>query len=377
MKPSSQGPLFSVAVESWAREKVRTSWVEKTEREHRVWTGHFEAINGNKPIGSYSKTDTRRFKEMLLDLPPNWNKDARLKELTVEKAAETARSLGMATMSDNNVNKIIGFVSAFWSWAAENYDEAPPQPFKGLKIRTKRQVREERDPFDTNDLNAIFRAPLYTGCHSLSSWKQPGNLVAKDAGIFWVPLVSLFSGARLGEIVQLYTADVRTEDGVTFFDINADGEDKRLKNSNSKRRIPVHPALMEIGFGRLLAMRQESGSQRLFPDLKRGEDGYYSSPFSKHFSRFLRSVGVKNAKNAFHSFRHSFEDACRNSGVPREVMDALQGHGESGMSGRYGKGYILKMRNEAMRTVRYDGVDLSHLKAEAEGSVEAAQALAR
>jgi hypothetical protein len=38
----------------------------------------------------------------------------------------------------------------------------------------------------------------------------------------------------------------------------------------------------------------------------------------------------------------------RNSGIPKEIMDALQGHGEEGMSRRYGKGYVLRKLAEAM-----------------------------
>ena len=62
---------------------------------------------------------------------------------------------------------------------------------------------------------------------------------------------------------------------------------------------------------------------------------------------------MKHGKNAFHSFRHSFEDACRNSDISKEIMDALQGHGEEGMSGRYGRGFFLKKLAEAMGRLQH------------------------
>lgn len=43
-------------------------------------------------------------------------------------------------------------------------------------------------------------------------------------------------------------------------------------------------------------------------------------------------------------------------------MDALQGHGEEGMSARYGRGFSLKKLAEAMGRLRYEGLDLSHLR---------------
>ncbi len=354
-------PLLSAAVEDWASEKARTRWVAKTEREHRVWMGHFVSLVGYKPINKYTKADGRVFKLLLLKLPANWNKYDVLKELPIDKAADKAAEDGLPPMSDSNVNKLIGFVSSFWHWAKENFDDALANPFKGLKIKTTKDVRDERDPFSTEELGTIFKAPIFTGCKSRRQWQQQGSLILRDTGLYWVPLISLFTGMRLGEIIQLYTADVREEDGILYFSVNKDGEDKRLKNSNSRRDIPVHPMLIDLGLLDYVERQRQSNEQRVFPDLPMGEDGYYSSPFSKHFSRFLKSVGVKRSKNAFHSFRHSFEDACRDSDVPKETMDAIQGHGEDGQSRRYGRGYMLQKRSEAMNRIRYRDLDLSHL----------------
>ena len=75
----------------------------------------------------------------------------------------------------------------------------------------------------------------------------------------------------------------------------------------------------------------------------------------------MKDLGIKHAKNAYHSFRHCFEDACRDSDVPKEIMDALQGHGEAGMSKRYGRGYDLRKLNDAMEKVQYQDLDVSYL----------------
>ncbi|CCQ72542.1 putative phage integrase [Magnetospira sp. QH-2] len=359
---ASSGPLLSDLVEEWATEKARTSWVPKTEREHRVWKGHFIDLAGDRPLTTYGKEDGRAFKQVLMNLPANWNKHLQLKGLSLSEAADRAKALEMPPMSDSNLNKIIGCVAAFWSWADNNYDDCPDNPFKGLKVKkSKRSVRDERNPFTLDELKAIFAAPVYTGCRSVREWSKPGDIVPRDAGIYWVPLVSLFSGARAGEVIQLYVDDVRQEDGIWYLDVNDDGDDKRLKTAHSHRVVPLHQTLIDLGFLTHVAQRRKQGKQRLFPDLKMGADGYYSSPFSKHFNRFLKAVGIKNRRNAFHSFRHCFEDACRDSDISKEVMDALQGHGEEGMSGRYGRGFVLKKLAEAMSQLRYDGLDLSHL----------------
>lgn len=355
-------PLLSELVQEWVEEKVRISWAEKTEREHRVWIGHFITLVGDRPLNTYEKNDGRAFKRLLMELPANWNKQKPLKGLSVDEAATRAKALGLTPMSEKNMNKLLGYVGSFWTWAEKHYDDCPSNPLKGLKVsQRQRSVREERDPFSIQELNAIFSAPLYVGCRSRDKWAESGMLKLHDLGIYWLPLVGLFTGARSGEIIQLYTEDVREENGIVFVDINGNGEDKRLKTPHSHRKIPIHKALLDLGFLRHVAMRREGRDHRLFPEMKMGHDGYYSSPFSKHFRRFLERVGIKSETNAFHSLRHTFEDACRDSRIDKDVMDALQGHSERGMSGRYGRGFALETLAEEMKKLHYDGLDLSHL----------------
>lgn len=357
-----KGLLASVVRKDWIAEKSTSAWVQKTRNEHSVWSQHFLDLVGDKPIGDYSKADGRAFKLALQKLPPNWNKQKQLRELSFAQAAQKAAELGLEPMSDKNINKIIGFIAAFWNWAAENYDEVKGNPLDKLKIKIKGNARDDRDIFSIEQLTAIFTAPLYTGCQSAQSWSEPGTALQKDSGRYWVPLISLFSGARLGEIIQLHTDDVRDESGVLHFAMVDEGEDQRLKTYSSRRRIPVHPELVALGFLKLVERRRASGERRLFPDLPMGEDGYYSSPFSKFFGRFLVTVGAKGEKTTFHSFRHTFEDACRDAEMPTEIMNTLQGHSEKGMAARYGKGYVLPKLDEWMRRIKYDGLDLSHLE---------------
>lgn len=360
-KPSA-APLLSVAISDWIREKSLASWGEKTADDHRIWADRFMLIAGDRPLDDYAKADGRAFKDVLLKLPPNWTKHPQLKDLPITEAAARACELGLQPMSITNYNKVIGFVSAFWNWAANNFDEVDKNPLQGLKLRKESAAFEERDPFTAEQLSRIFQAPLYTGCKNAKSWRTTGTHVPNDLGLYWVPLLSLFTGARSGELIQLYVSDIKTENGVTFLDINKLEDDKRLKTKGSRRRIPVHQTLIDLGFGKFVDHCRSEKRTRLFPEMAKGKDGYYSSPFSRQFRRVLEGVGAKTAKNTFHSFRHSFEDACRDSGVPRDVMYALQGHEDPGMGDRYGSGYAVSALNEHLQRVSYSGLDLSHLR---------------
>ncbi len=358
----SDGKLLSEAKEEWIAEKSVRNWVEKTEREHRVWMDHFISVIGDKPIDQYGKADARQFKNLLMRLPANWNKKDELRGLKISDAAERAAALNLTPMSDKNINKLMGFVGAFWGWAAVNYDENLSNPFKGMKIKIRVKARDERDPFTMDELKAIFSSPLYTGCKSARHWGIKGNHIPKDHGRFWVPLIALYTGARSGEIIQLRLNDIREADGINYFHLTNAEEDQRLKTSTSRRDIPIHQDLIKIGLLDLVKLRRSQGEDRLFPELKMGSDGYYSTPYSRHFRRLLESLGIKkSSKEVFHSFRHNFEDACRESSVSKEIMDALQGHGEEGMSGRYGRGYMLKKLDEEIRKLQYRDIKITHL----------------
>ncbi|MEP0171829.1 site-specific integrase, partial [Marinobacter sp.] len=358
----SDTPLLSVAITQWITEKTRTSWAAKTADDHSIWIDRFVIIAGDKTLEEYGRADARAFKEALMALPANWTSQADLKNMAFDEAAKKAAELELPPMSVTNINKIIGFVSAFWNWAKVNYDGVSGNPLDGMKLQKSGKARDERHPFTSGELEAIFNAPLYTGCKSSWSWLTPGKVVPRETGLYWVPLISLFTGARSGEIIQLYTSDIAEQDGILRFELTDDGDDQRLKTNKSHRFIPVHPMLKTLGLPEFIDKRRKAKQKRLFPEMPKGADGYYSSPYSRQFRRLLESVDAKHAKNAFHSFRHSFEDACRNSDVPSELMNALQGHSVPGMAARYGSGFGLKRLAEAIEKIEYPKLDLSHLK---------------
>ncbi|MFP1632922.1 DUF6538 domain-containing protein [Zhengella sp. ZM62] len=359
---SCDTPLLSVALAEWISEKRRTSWVSKTADDHRIWTDRFLIVCGDRPIETYRKADAREFKDALMALPANWTNNPELRDLRFDEAAKKSKELGLPPMSVSNINKIIGFVAAFWNWAKVNYDDISSNPFDGMKLARNSRARDERHPFTIAELEAIFRTPLYTGCRSAQAWRTPGNVIPRDSGLYWVPLIALFTGARAGEIIQLRMEDIASQDGILRFELTDEGEDQRLKTAGSHRMIPVHKALEDLGFGDFVERCRKRKQERLFPEMRKGSDGYYSSPYSRQFRRLLETAGIKHSKNSFHSFRHCFEDACRDSGISSDIMNALQGHAEHGMAARYGSGFSLKRLAEEMEKLEYGNLDLSHLR---------------
>ncbi len=264
-KPLKVSELLSVLIDEWAAEKGRSNgeWVASTLAANRLWAERFVEMMGDKPINEYRKGDAREFKVTLLKLPPSWTKNKDVGHLPMKEAANRAAVLGIEPMSSKNVNKVLGFLRALWNWAAANRDDVTTNPFDGLNVKISGKAREERHPFKTGELTTLFHAPLFTGCRSERYHNTVGAFLPVDQGVYWVPLLGLFTGCRSGEIIQLRQEDIKTDAEITYFQVTDDGEDLNLKTAASFRRIPVHQTLINLGFLQFVERQRKLKHKRL------------------------------------------------------------------------------------------------------------------
>lgn len=359
-------PRFSEAAKRWIEEKTRAGWSARRKDACESTARLFVEVVGDRLINAYTKTDTRNFKSMLADLPPNRSKLRQTRGLGVSEAAKRARELKLPKMSTTNINKQLTILSAIFEWSRGHYDGFDANPLANARIAQRSNARDQRDPFSVQDLELIFQAPVFTGCHSEAHWKLKGPHVLRGSAKFWLPLLGLYTGARLNELCKLRIADIRVKDGVTYFDINdeahSDKIDPGLKSHSSKRQIPVHADLISFGFVEFCNARKNAGAERLFPELLPDKYGKLSGGFGKHFARFLKSIALKRPKLDFHSFRHTWTDACRNSRLPNEIIYALKGEALKGTLARYGDGRTdLEILGEYTEAIEFRGLDLSRL----------------
>jgi hypothetical protein len=106
---SAAGPKPSEVVPEWFAKKLRVKeWTTNTRDEHEAALVAFTAVCGDKPIGTYSKADGRKFKSVLFRVPSNAHKKAEYSKLTLVEAADSAEKLGEADLlSSVTVNKLI------------------------------------------------------------------------------------------------------------------------------------------------------------------------------------------------------------------------------------------------------------------------------
>lgn len=295
---------------------------------------HFLDIKDDMLVSDISRNDIKEVKETLKRLPPQRKRLKKYRDKTTSELLEMEHE---KTLSVSSINQILDQLSSLFNWAiAEELIDKNPASVPRLKDKTHK--REKCDPLTKKDIKAVFGADKYI----------------KDkhaqAAYFWAPLISLYTGMRREEISQLHNADIyehTDNDGNTRWVIDAKeesekgiAEDKRLKNLNAIRIIPIHPDLIKIGLLEYHS-RMTNKHTRLFPELNRSNEGLYGKEVGKQFSALLTKAKVKTPKKYFHSLRHSFRDQLKKQDISGPCFYEVFGHesNEPGVTNRYGSDF--------------------------------------
>jgi integrase len=257
---------------------------------------------GNKQIGRVTADEIAQFRAFILSNNP--------------------------TESPTNKQKRLSRVGALFRWAHDT-QRIIPDSFSGLFKIPINSGKNNYQQFSLEDLKALFESESYRN----NLFKYPSE--------YWIPTISLFTGCRLNEIAQLTVSDISELDGVKVLSVLYE-DNKRLKNDASRRIIPIHSKLIDLGFLDYVNTHRAIDSVgRLFPELQESKQksGDYSKEPSRRFTAYRRIMNVGDDKlnpltgkwegksrKAFHSFRSTFIVALRKADVPKERRTRLAGH---------------------------------------------------
>lgn len=353
------GPTLGEAIDTYLAAKQR-GWTRKTHVIRSRYLGYLRQHFGDdRPLASIVAADVRGYRDAIARLRKNSGKAVR------QTFAEKQTNSATHRIGDGTVALVFVPTQAFFRWclSEQGYIESNPAENIRVAVAKRPKGKVSRRPFTADELAQLFAAPVFTGCLSAKRRFMAGTAVVQDA-YYWVPIIGYYTGARLGEIVQLHLADVDSEEGISFLKITEEGGDgnqpdiKHVKSEAGVRKIPLHPDLIALGFLSFVEKRrrlQRKGSKRLFPEVKFGADGQASTVFSKWFGRLMSKAGLHDPALVFHSFRHNAEDAFRDALQPQYVIDRIIGHSDGATSAGYGEGISL--------SVAYDVVVAMKLKA--------------
>lgn len=245
-------------------------------------------ILNDKDIKDISRNDAIYVRDLLLRFPSNVNKFKEFKDKNLFEIIETNKALNRPNLSESTVSDYFQKTSSIIKHAIKhqylNYNA-----FEGVSVNKKnKKVNEQRNAYSRKDIELL----LSTEIHTKSKFKKPSY--------YWLPLLGCYTGARLNELCQLYKSDIVKINEIWSIKFTDERADQNLKTPSSKRVIPVHSKLIELGFIEYI----QSFEERIFPELKYDEKHNYGGAISKWFGRFKTKLGFKRGHD-FHSFRHT------------------------------------------------------------------------
>lgn len=307
-----------------------------------------------------------RFREVLSRLPKSHGKSERTRERPLSEVLEAGKSMPVSKigLSAATTNRNLEIVRQVLKAAGSEgiTVTAGIDPARLRRKETSRQ-RDKRDAFTLEDCRKIFRAPVWTGCKSEIRRRIPGPEIIRD-GLYWIPMIAAYTGARREEIAGLMTSDIDVIDGCWVFRIRPNAIRPGLKTASSKRMIPAHRDLISSGLfawasgrdgvgvgGREEKSHGDGGGgmkpvdRPLFPDLKKKHaNAGWGESIAFRFDKILDdALGTERGPKSFHSFRHYVTDQLRKSGVDKEVRLDILGHsGEDLEDEVYGSTSLLR-----------------------------------
>lgn len=314
---ANAGPTLSEAWTAYAAEKTvakpSTDWTPKTAAGYSATFDDFVEIVGNIRVAVVSRDVVMRYLTTLSRLPKNRKKHYPSKSVTDLLTMEIPESL---RPSERTVSDKLMQVGSFLKWCRLSRGWLEKDPTEGVTVRVESRSYA---PFTNTDLQALFSSKEYrTNGHS-TSWR------------FWVPLIALYTGARLGEIAQLSIVNVVQEEGIWIFSMTDQGDGQRIKTKAGIRKVPISRKLIDIGLIEYVEELRSTSEVRLLPDIPDDDTRPKTEKISRWFNEVYKiSCGIQpdptGARKVFHSFRHTAITKATGAGIAIQHCQQVFGH---------------------------------------------------
>ena len=282
--------------EGWAREAQPAG---ETYRGWKPYLTDFARHVGHMDASRYKRSDVVGWKDALVE-----------------------RGDAVKTINDSKLASL----KTVLKWAFSN-ERIPANVAAGISVRQRKKPGEVMKEFTEGEAASIF--------HAAEKEVSPP--------LRWVPVICALSGARVSEICQLRSEDVREEDGIHFMEITARAGS--VKNLNSERCVPLHSYLVRSGF--LDFVRERGPGPLFYNSTRRKADAKKPSSkiVAKNVAAWVHRLGLKvgraHRKDPNHAWRHRFITLAREDDEVKETVlkrlvgqapkDAHQGYGSASL----------------------------------------------
>ena len=267
----------------------------------------FGSVFGNKPAAALTRKDMEHYIKIAYKIPSNFEnpKYKKFKGVTLDMILNDApeiEKIDYDVRGAGTVREDLKIIKAFLNWVSRYKDVVLQTPMNALGNEISDIDHEStKRPFPHEELKILFEDDNPHSENYIKGFSKPIS--------FWLPLIALYTGARLAEICQLHLSDIKlvkalsSDNELWCFDINEE-DDKSLKTKYSARQIPIHENLINAGLLAYVDNLRANGETKLFPDTVQASGQF--GPQSAWFGYYSGKAGVTDKKTSFHSFRHNF-----------------------------------------------------------------------
>jgi integrase len=211
-----------------------------------------------------------------------------------------------------------------FGWAVMNR-RMSINPAEGLTIKTSKPRKLRAKGFSDKEAVLILK-------HA-QNYKAGGEAPKLAAAKRWVPWLCAFTGARVGEMLQLRKQDVRREG--KHWIVHVTPEAGPVK-TNEARDVVLHGQIVGSGF---LDFVKASKGGYLFISPSGDELGVRKAVKTARnkVNMLVREVVSDPNVDPSHGWRHRFKTVGIEEGVEMRVLDAIQGHAPRNISEGYGE----------------------------------------
>ncbi|MCL3882667.1 hypothetical protein [Marivita sp. GX14005] len=304
---------------------------DKTADGRRMSIKLFMFVSGLQLVTEVEQHHLSIFVKALKALPRNFNRSLHDRKKSYSQVVAEAKSLPVDKLGRDpgTINRHLETIGAVLSHARvqDKIEVDRDIDTAALRVPETKRARNKRDAFERTEVMQLFEHHIWRGCRSNVRRHEAGDVIVKD-GLYWVPLIVHYTGARLEEIAGLPVTAIMPHETDWGFDIRPH-EERRLKNLQSERLLPVHEHLLELGlvehWNSMIAQKDEF----LFPELRpKSQKLPFHKAMKYNWDKARRmQLGSKAEGLTMHSLRHYVNITLKdNKAIEKFVRLDILGH---------------------------------------------------
>lgn len=241
--------------------------------------------------------------------------DIEFNKLSRAHARQLVDDLTINGFKTGSIRRTLNTLRAIARKAITELEISKPDPFQSITIQNEGDDEEKGIVATPKQLEEIVQ----------------NFLNKKKSTVAMIIILQMELGTRISEISGLGMDDIFLREKIPYIYIRHKPW-RKLKNNFSERRVPISGIALEA-LNAAMTLPRENKNGLFSNYAKKGGGNSASAAVNAR----LKKWGLTS-----HDFRHTMKDRLREVGCPKDIRDAIQGHGSNDIADNYGQGHSLR-----------------------------------